>query len=1264
MRFPFLSLLAALLLALPVGIEAADGDIVVHEILYHPGDDNTGGEYIEIHNRGSQAVNLGGWTITDAVDFVFPAVTLESDSYLVVCRDQVNARVFYGVTNTVGDFGGRLDSAGDNIVLRNSSGVLIDVVRYSDGSHPVGVDPWPTEADGAGPSLELRSSDSDNALPESWGIGQPFTPGLANDAMTPGGGAIVVTEIMYRPRKMRFAENLDPRKGGYWWEDGDDPDGEYVEIYNRGATTVDLSGWSFNDGLSFAFGAGTQLGSGEYLVVCGNAATVGASYAIDNVVGDFTGQLNDGGERLTLVDDRGLVVDTVRYRDEHPWPIGPDQTGQALELLDPLSDNDRADNWRTSRALAPDEPDLTQVPPPEGEWQFVETTGVATSNMPDDSHPFFIFVNGPGTWLMDDLRVTAEGGGPNLTPEGSFENGDAGWLKRGNHSSTATTDAEARVGDHAERISATGAGGSSSNSFIWPDIEGMVTGERYTISFWARHLDGASVSFRLSGGGLRTTVDGILQLLDSQSPLAFQVGTEFVLTRGTPGEDNSVAAVGIPPLARELSHSPVRPRSNQSVTIFATVTADVPVTEVLLNVRIYDAPYAAPDETPTPVMRDDGVQDNGIAGDGVYGARIEAQPSQTLVRYRVTVGDQSGLSWTWPDEGEPNPERAFFVYDGEEETNLPAYFLILPPESEVALADSLEAFSEDLFTTELKKPVDGAVVIDGIVHDHVRVRYRSDRLVSKHSFKIKFNKTEYYQGMRTIDTNYDWPTTEKAASNLFFLVGQGQTNIAMEPIRWYENGRFAGVFVAQESPDRTWLGRVGLDDAGEVFKAKASGGCCSGFDPTFPSCPRASDSCAADLRWLPHYDASNLPSMYIKRSDSLGSYQSLEDFILELRDTPDEALVGYLQSRTELHDWLYKSAVHVMQPHCDYHAKNYYVTRSPGVLGKWNVIYFDYDIFWGCQMHSDQTCYAVNIDARCSGTNLNARVYGNSQLYQLFLQIVDDVARTILTEDRVYTMLDDLFAHTARDRDDERDRVRGSRVTSDSRLPRIKDNFRIRRNFLLNSFLPAQGLTPPSNAHPLIELSEPVEVVPGEVEIQWTQSDPEGDTATVDLYWTDLGFSHYVPILGACGLVAGENGEGSFRWSFEVPDSSDRPVYIYAEIDDGQGVLVGRDTSVPVVPFGVGGGVFRRGDVDDSGALDITDAVNSLVFQFLGSFQPPCLDALDVDDSGAVDISDPILGLAFQFLGDVMIPAPFPECGLDPTIEDSELDCGVVASCP
>jgi len=67
---------------------------------------------------------------------------------------------------------------------------------------------------------------------------------------------------------------------------------------------------------------------------------------------------------------------------------------------------------------------------------------------------------------------------------------------------------------------------------------------------------------------------------------------------------------------------------------------------------------------------------------------------------------------------------------------------------------------------------------------------------------------------------------------------------------------------------------------------------------------------------------------------------------------------------------------------------------------------------------------------------------------------------------------------------------------------------------------------------------------------------------------------------------------------------------------------------------------FLRGDADTNLVVDITDAVQTLNFLFLGGPEPACEDAADSNDDGTLNISDGIHTLGFLFLGSA--PPPFP----------------------
>ncbi|MBI2448933.1 right-handed parallel beta-helix repeat-containing protein [Candidatus Pacearchaeota archaeon] len=85
---------------------------------------------------------------------------------------------------------------------------------------------------------------------------------------------------------------------------------------------------------------------------------------------------------------------------------------------------------------------------------------------------------------------------------------------------------------------------------------------------------------------------------------------------------------------------------------------------------------------------------------------------------------------------------------------------------------------------------------------------------------------------------------------------------------------------------------------------------------------------------------------------------------------------------------------------------------------------------------------------------------------------------------------------------------------------------------------------------------------------------------------------------------------------------------------------------------------FIRGDSNNDGAIDISDAIVTLGFLFTSEGNVTCKDAADANDDGDLDISDPINILGFLFLGDPSsLPQPYPDIGIDPTPETPELGC-------
>lgn len=149
------------------------------------------------------------------------------------------------------------------------------------------------------------------------------------------------------------------------------PAAEFVEIYNRGSDPFDLTGWTLSDGSSTATFPQTVLLPGKYLVV---TSTGSKDLFPQNVTGlaNFP-SLNNGEDGVSLKDDVGMMIDTVRYRTSWYRDEDKAQGGWSLELIDTNNPCGEEDNWASSEdrrggtpgesnSISAHKPDLT---PPE-----------------------------------------------------------------------------------------------------------------------------------------------------------------------------------------------------------------------------------------------------------------------------------------------------------------------------------------------------------------------------------------------------------------------------------------------------------------------------------------------------------------------------------------------------------------------------------------------------------------------------------------------------------------------------------------------------------------------------------------------------------------------------------------------------------------------------------------------------------------------------------------------------------------------------------
>ena len=174
------------------------GPVVINEIQYHPVAGDV--EFVELKSITNGTVPLydplvptNTWRI-DGLGFSFP-MTVELPAQgllLVVGGDPTAFRVRHGVPAAVpvlGPFAGTLQDGGETVALQRPDtpdldtniGTLyvpyidVDVVRYNDKA------PWPTNADGLGPSLERLNAGAYGNDPINWRASPgPASPGLEN----------------------------------------------------------------------------------------------------------------------------------------------------------------------------------------------------------------------------------------------------------------------------------------------------------------------------------------------------------------------------------------------------------------------------------------------------------------------------------------------------------------------------------------------------------------------------------------------------------------------------------------------------------------------------------------------------------------------------------------------------------------------------------------------------------------------------------------------------------------------------------------------------------------------------------------------------------------------------------------------------------------------------------------------------------------------------------------------------------------------------
>jgi hypothetical protein len=174
-------------------VAADESNLVVSEFHYRPADPATPGElavtsdrddfeFLELLNIGANALQMNDVRFAAGINFSFPEnVVLGVGERVLLVRDRAAFESRYGISTGLSfEYTGRLSNDGEQIVILGSDAGVIKDFTYNDQA------PWPTEADGEGPSLVLidpaGNPDHGNAL--SWRASKALggSPGISEPA--------------------------------------------------------------------------------------------------------------------------------------------------------------------------------------------------------------------------------------------------------------------------------------------------------------------------------------------------------------------------------------------------------------------------------------------------------------------------------------------------------------------------------------------------------------------------------------------------------------------------------------------------------------------------------------------------------------------------------------------------------------------------------------------------------------------------------------------------------------------------------------------------------------------------------------------------------------------------------------------------------------------------------------------------------------------------------------------------------------------------
>ncbi|MFC1997884.1 lamin tail domain-containing protein, partial [Chloroflexota bacterium] len=391
------SYLPLVILQRPSPTPSTTGLLLITEVLYNPLVEPAG-EWIEIYNPGTGPVILSAYKLGDEPALggkegmlQFPVGRImDPGEVIVVANKGATFHTTYGFPPdfemndsdpTIPDMltyfawsTGKVElvNTGDEILILDGEDNLVDHVSWGDSTWEEAFDPTPPSADN-GESLERSPAYNDSNTAADWVIAA--TPGPYQLNLSPptpviptGPTTLLISEVFFNPS-------------------GDNPGGEWVEIYNAGQNNALLSDFRLGDAViqgsyegMYYFPKGAVLFSGEGVVIANQSTVFEANYGFkpDFEISDSDTEISnmfkdsDWGkgsmnfkvseDEVIILDHDDLIVDGVSWGnstvilDQSVPEVDPDHS---IERYPAFTDTDSAADWRDQSDPDPGQFDLS-----------------------------------------------------------------------------------------------------------------------------------------------------------------------------------------------------------------------------------------------------------------------------------------------------------------------------------------------------------------------------------------------------------------------------------------------------------------------------------------------------------------------------------------------------------------------------------------------------------------------------------------------------------------------------------------------------------------------------------------------------------------------------------------------------------------------------------------------------------------------------------------------------------------------------------------